>query len=471
MKIDRAKLIELLVENTGMAADEIDSQLKQLIDRILDAAERGKALEIKEFGMFYFDESGDLKFDPSDELSTEINFKYAGMEPVELKPPRSGSDDEDEQSDEPAGTATGEDLDEIFGLDDRDDEPIEDDAEGPDGGALISPPDKVDRDVDPFSGLLGDASSKLKGADKPEGESAEEPEEAGKEEEDPFSFILEDEPEEPQSELDTEESDDLDDTEVEDDEPLFDLDDEVEVESDEPPFALDDEDESDEDSEEFFDPFSETDKEEPVPMAEDSAEEEEPVTKSSTYKKPKKKERDPIMLVISIGLIVIVIVAALFIIPDLFDSSDDVSQQPQPQAQEEAAPPISESPAVEEENQAVLTPVEPEEGSEVTDDEPQAEETLDQPVYGLMGDLVDSANNGYSIVLHSLQSEDRAREQAASLAADGYRVLVSPRSVSGETVWRVSVGQFETLQNAQAAAAELPSPYSSNNFIQRIQTN
>ena len=150
MKIDRAKLVELLVEKTGMDSDEIDSQLKQLIDRILDAAERGKALEIKEFGMFYFDENGDLKFDPSDELSTEINFKYAGMEPVELKPPRSGSEPEEDK--EIPGTATGEDLDEIFGLDD--DEPIEDDAEGPDGGALISPPDKVERDIDPFSGLL-----------------------------------------------------------------------------------------------------------------------------------------------------------------------------------------------------------------------------------------------------------------------------------------------------------------------------
>ena len=40
MKINRAKLIELLVEKTGMGADEIESQLKQLIDRILDAAER-----------------------------------------------------------------------------------------------------------------------------------------------------------------------------------------------------------------------------------------------------------------------------------------------------------------------------------------------------------------------------------------------------------------------------------------------
>jgi hypothetical protein len=93
MKIDKSRLIELLSDKTGMAADEVQDQLQQLIDRILDAARRGKALEVKEFGMFYFDESGDLKFDPAEELSTEINFKYAGMEPVELKPAREDESD------------------------------------------------------------------------------------------------------------------------------------------------------------------------------------------------------------------------------------------------------------------------------------------------------------------------------------------------------------------------------------------
>lgn len=463
MKIDRAKLIELLVEKTGMDSEEIDSQLKQLIDRILDAAERGKALEIKEFGMFYFDESGDLKFDPSDELSTEINFKYAGMEPVELKPPRSGSKEAEEEKADKTGTATGEDLDEIFGLDD-DEGPIEDDAEGPDGGALISPPDKVERDIDPFSGLLGDASSKLKGSD----ESKEESEEDDPEE-DPFSFILEDEPEEKEEKPEEEDIED---------EPVFELDDEIEIEPEKAPFDVDDTDDGGEgEDEEYFDPFEESEKEEPEtqPIAAKKPEEKKkPAAKKPSYKKSKtEKERDPIMMVISIGLVIILIVAAFFIIPELFDSSQQPSTQTQTQEEpvtEQPQEPASETPAVEEENQALLTPVEPEGESQVTDDEP-AEEIQDQPVYGLMGDLVEQANNGYSIVLHSLQSEEGAREQAALLAADGYRVLVSPRTVSGNTVWRVSVGQFETLQDAQQAATELPSPYNSNNFIQRIQTN
>jgi len=482
MKINRAKLIELLVDKTGMEADEIESQLKQLIDRILDAAERGKALEVKEFGMFYFDENGDLKFDPSEELSTEINFKYAGMEPVELKPARDQDsdaqandltfeEDADETEDEPA-SSTESDMDEIFGFnvddeDQEDDGPVEDDAEGPDGGALISPPDKVDRDIDPFSGLLGDASSKMKGSDEKDKD-----EDADKE--DPFSFISE---EYEETEEDTEKEEESESA------PEFDVEEDEDLES-EPVFALDDDEEEeigdkfeDHDSDDLSKIFDEPEpKSEPEPEMSDSDEEVAPepdfvVAKTEDIKKDtkskitkeKSEQRDPITLVISIGLIIILIVIGFLVIPSLFESDDsgtEVVTDP-PEEQVDTTP---------EETQSVVTPVEPEDETEVTEEEPVQPEP-EQPVYGLMGDLVDEANDGYSVVLHSMQSEVRARSEAADLASDGYRVLVSPRLVQGSTVWRVSVGQFSTIPEAQQAAAELPSPYSSNNFIQRIQTN
>lgn len=479
MKINRAKLIELLVDKTGMDADEIESQLKQLIDRILDAAERGKALEVKEFGMFYFDENGDLKFDPSDELSTEINFKYAGMEPVELKPARdqdsdaqandlSYKEDDDETEGEPV-SSTGSDMDEIFGfnvgdqdLEEEDEGPIEDDAEGPDGGALISPPDKVDRDIDPFSGLLGDASSKMKGSDK-----GDKDEDADKE--DPFSFISEEyEEKEPEEDDDTAKEEEL--------EPIPGLEKEEEDDEDlehEPVFALDDDEDEieDDDSDDLSKIFNEPEPEvsdvdeEPVPEPEFIAAKAEETKRDTTSRitKEKSEQRDPITMVISIGLIIILIVVGFLVIPSLFESDDsgtEVVTDP-PEEQVDQAP---------EETQSVITPVEPEEETEVTEEEPVQTEP-EQPVYGLMGDLVDEANDGYSIVLHSMQSEVRARSEAEDLASDGYRVLVTPRLVQGETVWRVSIGQFPTISEAQQAAAELPNPYSSNNFIQRIQTN
>lgn len=424
MKIDRVKLIELLEEKTGMNTVEVENQLKQLIDRILDAAERGKALEVKEFGMFYFNEYGDLKFDPSDELSAEINFKYAGMEHVELQPARDQAPDEDTAPDKddtgkPQETKKkrSADAEDVFGLGrsgseyDEEEMPVEDEATGPDGGALVSPPDEVERDIDPFSGLLNDASSKLKGPDEP-GEKSGEPE---PDEEDPFSFEFDETPEE---------------------------------EDETPP---------DRTSEPEQKPVSKKPKE---PLKKKSY-----PSSGKTVKKDKK--RDPIMMVISIGLVIVLVAAGYFVIPSLFESAPE----PQPPTETEQTPPPEEVP---DEAGAVLTEVEPPQESEVIEEqtpEPEVAAEPEQPIYGLMGELVDEANDGFSIVLHSLQSEERARTQAAEHASEGYRVLVTPRTINGETVWRVSVGQFPTLEEAQGAAEDLPSPYSSNNFIQRIQTN
>src|SRR6056297_2763871 len=91
MTIDRDELINLLVEKTGMNRDEVEKQLDELTSRIMDAANRGKALEIKGFGLFYFDEDGELTFRVSDELDSEINFTHAGMEPIEVQPPKSAA--------------------------------------------------------------------------------------------------------------------------------------------------------------------------------------------------------------------------------------------------------------------------------------------------------------------------------------------------------------------------------------------
>jgi DedD protein len=95
----------------------------------------------------------------------------------------------------------------------------------------------------------------------------------------------------------------------------------------------------------------------------------------------------------------------------------------------------------------------------------------DQPLYGLRGNIVESANNGYSIVLHSFTNEANARETAERLRNDNYRVIIVPRNVQGETVWRVSVGQFASLDEAQRATNQLPPPYNQRNFIHRIQIN
>jgi cell division septation protein DedD len=322
---------------------------------------------------------------------------------------------------------TDEEMDDIFGIPasyDEENDPIEDDMEGPDGGALISPPEKVDRESDPFSGLLGDASSKLQG---------EEPQKPG----------AESKPEEEAEAIRSEE------TSEEGSETGFDSDIETDIGSgaeDFPPFVPDE-------------PATEP---EPQPSKP-------PLMKSKKVAASgsQEKKRDPIMMVISVMLVLVLTVAGFFIIPTLFEGEADTDTTVQTEtepATPETAP---------EEAQAVLTPVEPESESEVTSSTPEADEpaATDQPVYGLMGDIMPEANDGFSIVLHSLRNEEAARAQAADLSSDGYRVLVGPRTVQGETVWRVSVGQFPTIPEAQEAAQQLPSPFNTNNFIQRIQIN
>src|SRR5690625_8010677 len=91
MKIDRERLVDLLVAKTSMERHEVEAQLEQLIERIVSATKRGKALEIKGFGTFYFDSDHALKFDPSRSLSNDISYECAGMQPVELLPERDTS--------------------------------------------------------------------------------------------------------------------------------------------------------------------------------------------------------------------------------------------------------------------------------------------------------------------------------------------------------------------------------------------
>lgn len=381
MKIDKNKLIDLLVEKTDMGRDEIKEQLDQLIERILDAAKRGKALEIKEFGLFYFDEEGELSFDPADELSTEISFKYAGMKPVELKPERDTS---------------------IY---------------------------------------------------EPE-ETKEEPETEETEDDDPFG-ALEDEEELEISKSATEEET-IDDT-------LYD------------PFAP-----------EALEPLEEPAEEEPKTKIEDIK----PV--SSRSRQPVKKRRDHtgVFILMAIILIAALIGSYFYYIGTQTQELDELAEptaQTDPNMEQEdemgaddllttengSGEQAAQDQQTTDETQPAAEQTGPGQVSEeevVSEPEVSITET-NQSMYGLTGSVVVEANNGYSIVLHSFTSEERAMTAADRLREDGYRVIVTSRTVYENIVWRVSVGQFETLANAQQATTRLPSPYNTQNFIQRIRTN
>ena len=83
MTIDKEQLISLLIDKTGLEREKVEDQLQELVSRIQQAAEEGKSFEVEGLGTFQMQE-GDLQFEPTDILETEINNKYAGMKPIEL---------------------------------------------------------------------------------------------------------------------------------------------------------------------------------------------------------------------------------------------------------------------------------------------------------------------------------------------------------------------------------------------------
>ncbi|MEO9886901.1 MAG: SPOR domain-containing protein [Balneola sp.] len=83
MLIDNEKFIGLLVENSGLAKDKVEKYLKELIDDIKTAFDEGEGYEVDGFGIFS-KLGSNILFIPSEELETEINYKYVGMEPIEL---------------------------------------------------------------------------------------------------------------------------------------------------------------------------------------------------------------------------------------------------------------------------------------------------------------------------------------------------------------------------------------------------
>ena len=114
MHIDHSKLVELLVETSGLEKKKVESQLKELLDEIKAAIEEGDAYEVGGLGVF----SGignNVIFIPADELSTEINYKYAGMEPIEMDDAIS-REEETPQESEPSPSETHLDEDPFAGL-------------------------------------------------------------------------------------------------------------------------------------------------------------------------------------------------------------------------------------------------------------------------------------------------------------------------------------------------------------------
>ncbi|MEX0723042.1 MAG: SPOR domain-containing protein [Gracilimonas sp.] len=532
MHIDHSKLVELLVETSGIEKEKIESQLSDLLEEVIAAIEEGDAYEVDGLGVF----SGignNVIFIPSDELSTEINYKYVGMEPIEMddapaqepSEPKKEEEDTDVDDDpfagllddvedetEPAASFEldvpeeeetvanpemsseekedkGEDDEAPFDLDDE--EAPEEEKPGPDKWGIDTYKDDSAETM--FSGLLG------------------EQEEKETEKEDHFDALFEQEEESPKESsfiddllAEEEQDDDQEEPAVLDKIDVSESDTEDEKEDFDDPFkALADEEEEDE----LTDPEPSKKKEEEeevIPVIKNLSSESKKKEKESKVKeeeadkeqdaKPKKKKKataepksPPVMLWI---LLIIILLGGgtyglgyygIVNIPGITPEPQIAATNNQPQT----TPPETTQPETtpQEQQQTPAEPAEPEqtqEAPEETSPEPEQESEAevrtteeapaDQPTYGMTGVPVSAANNGYTIVVYSLSRESNAEAKQRELSEDGYRVLVAtvPSQQYG-TLWRVSLGQFRTMRDAALAAEDLDQTFSENYFITKIQ--
>jgi len=103
--------------------------------------------------------------------------------------------------------------------------------------------------------------------------------------------------------------------------------------------------------------------------------------------------------------------------------------------------------------------------TEATDKPNKANPTNEESVFGLRGEVQPEVKDSYTIIVHSLWQKKRALHAFDSLKTEGYRTVMKKARVNGRLYWRVGIGQFKTIKDAQKAIKNLPEPFKSNNFI------
>lgn len=406
MAIDRKQLIELLVARTGLEEDKVEEQLSRLTDHIKHAAEEGKSFQIEGLGTFNLDDDT-LRFSPSETLETEINYRYAGMKPIELigafkeTPPAVG--DDEEPAEEEAGTT----------------EPAEEPAEEPvHTGPEPEPETDLELDQEPEERTISEPDKSLQdelkevlGGEKTAGSRG--------------SVNAPDLGEELLPAVDTEGI--------------------GEEEKPKASFVFD---------------------------AEGAEEEQRPEQKnpSATRKAAKeKKAKDPIGTVLTVCVAVLAIGVAGWLVYDLgFLSAQGPDQQAGNQQAQVVQPASGQAAGnVSLENEASPDVSEQEPDNRVTGSDTDSPAEISD--YGLMGRASTGGNNGYTIVIHSLANKNTSQAIKDRLELEGYRTTLTSAVVNGNVFWRVGLGQFRTVADAQKAVHSLPEQYQEDHFIKRIQ--
>jgi len=479
MHLDHEKFVDLLVETSGIEKGKVEKQLQELTGEINQALDEGEAYEVEGFGVFMA-LGNKVNFVPSKELETEINYKYAGMQPIELDEPAS------RQEDETVVAETEDEEDPFAFLDPDEDEDIQDKTEQTTETEENSPP------------VPGEEGKESPGTDSWGIDSYKDEESASN----VFGALMGESQNKDDAEPSTEEADSK--HTAEDDEPA-ESEPEPEMEPELVPGEDDDEEDIDpfaiagsevEEPEEKDTPDSDTKKEktqepnEAVPVitgvgsAKKKKEEKpEPASPASArLRGSAEKSNNPFLLVI----VIIVALAAVGFGAYYFgffssqDQNQQVAQNPPPapsqQNQNQPETPATDDPGpIEdaEEQTSGATGTEQTREQVTEDDPPTPEESSSversQTGWGLTGSPDQSLNSGYTIVLYSLSNEENAVATRSDLEGQGYRAMVLPvTSAEFGTLWRVSIGQFKTISDAAFAMDSVDESYKEDYFITKI---
>jgi len=581
MLIDNEKFIGLLAENSGLEKEKVEKYLAELIEDIRTAFEEDEGYEVDGFGIFS-KLGSNILFIPSEDLATEINYKYVGMEPIELPGGKTEElEEEDEAEENPIqGILDGADSDvESQEYEDPFAELFNEAEEHEKGNKVESTDEEIeaaveeeieneDLDENIFSEISEEQEEELETPSLVEEEVEEalenedQPEEKTGPEQWGIDAHKEDDQEDAFSGLFGEDADDS--SEIIDEDDIFASEEElVDIESEENQqqdgsvdseaeidfSALEENKVEELQEDDFDDPFAELEEdseevEDFVPVVTNVSSDSAAKSKlqkddvaddsgdNKTNSEPEKvelpknprdrKQSSPVFLYMILALVILGgagYILAYFGIVDIngitppkyktqvTQATTPVNQQnntlPQNTESEEVVPPTKTPPEVDEEN------INAEGASSSENNETSTNETpIEQPVdenlninaendlaplvadekapgntgsmtsfneeanadtYGLTGIATEAGNNGYTIVLYTLSRKAGADAQLQKLTQDGYRTIIKERpSEQYGVLYRVSIGQFETLADAAIAAEQVDSSILGNYIITKI---
>ena len=506
MYIEYNQFLKLVSEACNMDLENTEKQLSLLIGEINQSLTDGEAYEIEGFGIFS-SIGNKLMFNPSNELETEINYKYVGMDPIELDIPEPTFEDPCSEVEDDSITKSFDGLTEEAIID-----PLLVSNENSEADGIDASKGKIDIDDD-----LGDVFAdpfEQNNEDNVAKEIASIMEEIFVEEEQPslnneqvnFDTVEDDSNKEPGAERlnqllnEKENYEDLSDINTLDDDTF------EHNHTEENIIGIEDPKTEKEDTSEFDDPFlsiqDEQFDESPDQLEDiidnntlpvirnthtDILNSDQSKTKAHHKQKNKikevhntsnrkKKHHLPVwfwlitILVLSNGLIFGLTFLKVIDLPfiNFEKNNSDVSMVEQtPLVQQTDEDKIPRNVTTSSNNREI-------EAEQVTEPAVQENESIVSTSspdrrYGLTGEVTELGNDGYTIVLFTLKNKNNAINEVQKLVNAGYRAFLTPiRNERIGIMYRVSLGQFSSLFNAAIASAEAENLLPENYIIKKI---